>query len=218
MHVELRVAIGAQGLADHDRAEVRAADADVDHVGDGPAGVARPLPVAHLLGEGAHPIEHGVHLGHDVLAVHLDGPPAAVAQGRVQHGAPLGGVDLLAGEHALAPALELALAGQLTEQRHRLVGDPVLGVIQQDLPPAQGEALEALGVGGEEIAHVHVGHLFVVAGERLPGGAFGQAGHGPSCRVRPRAGQRPPLHPLARRRSMRLIRRPGCCASAGRRG
>ena len=47
----------------------------------------------------AHAVEHRVDLGHDVLAVDQDRPVGAVAQGDVQHGAVLGGVDLLAGEH-----------------------------------------------------------------------------------------------------------------------
>src|SRR3546814_7804742 len=52
----------AQRLAGHHRAEVRAADADADHVADALARMPRPLPAAHALGEGRHAVEHLVHL------------------------------------------------------------------------------------------------------------------------------------------------------------
>ena len=64
-----RRAVVAQRLVGHHRAEVGAADADVDDVADRLAGVARPLARAHPLGEGGHPVEHLVHLLDDVDAV-----------------------------------------------------------------------------------------------------------------------------------------------------
>ncbi len=44
--------------------------------------------------------------------------PFGIRKRHVQHRAVLGGVDLLAGEHQVAPLLELALAGQLHQQAH----------------------------------------------------------------------------------------------------
>ena len=49
--------------------EIRSADADVDDVGDAQAGVAEPRAAAHRLGERAHVIERGAHVGHHVAAV-----------------------------------------------------------------------------------------------------------------------------------------------------
>ncbi len=62
-------AMPAQRLADHFRAEVGAADADVDDVGDRLAGVAEPVAGAHAFGECPMPVQHRMHLGVDVLAV-----------------------------------------------------------------------------------------------------------------------------------------------------
>src|SRR6266508_87961 len=45
------VAVGFQGLVGHHRAEVGSADADVDVVADGLAGVPLPLAAAHPVGE-----------------------------------------------------------------------------------------------------------------------------------------------------------------------
>ena len=64
------VGVVAERLVGHHRAEVGAADADVDHVADPLAGVAGPRSRTHPVGEVGHPVEHLVHLRHDVLAVH----------------------------------------------------------------------------------------------------------------------------------------------------
>ena len=53
-----RLPVRAQRLGDHHRAEVGAADADVDDVGDRLAGVALPRAAAHAVGELAHLREH----------------------------------------------------------------------------------------------------------------------------------------------------------------
>ena len=117
--------------------EVRAADADVDDVGDRLAGVARPRAAADRLAELAHVREHRVHLRHHVLAVDEDRPVRAVAQRDVQDGAVLGGVDLLAAEHLLGPPLQVGLLARCSSRADRLVGDAVLGVVEQDVVEAQ---------------------------------------------------------------------------------
>ena len=58
-----------QRLVGHHRAEIGAADADVDDVADGPPGVPAPAAAAHLVAEGRHAVEHGVHLGNGVHSV-----------------------------------------------------------------------------------------------------------------------------------------------------
>ena len=77
------------------------------------AGVAGPLAGAHPVGEGGHPVEHRVHVGHDVLAVDLDHGVARGPQRGVQHRAVLGGVDLLAREHRVRAARPRPRGGQL---------------------------------------------------------------------------------------------------------
>ena len=66
-NVRSRSAVVAQRLVGHHRAEVGAADADVDDVADRLAGVAGPRAAADALGEVGHPVEHLVDLGDDVL-------------------------------------------------------------------------------------------------------------------------------------------------------
>ena len=61
-----------QRFVGHDRAEVRAADADVDDVANAFAGVPFPVAAAHTLGKAGHLVQHGVDLRHDVLAVDRD--------------------------------------------------------------------------------------------------------------------------------------------------
>ena len=131
-NVRLAVAVMLQRLVGHHRPEVRAADADVDDVADPLAGVALPLAAADLVGEARHLVEHGVDLGHDVLAVDQDRLAFRGAQGDVQHGAILGDVDLLAAEHRVDPVAQARLLGQLQQEVERLVGDAVLGVVEEE--------------------------------------------------------------------------------------
>ncbi len=86
----------------------------------------------------------------------------------VEHRAVLGDVDALAAEHRLAPLGEPAFLGQRDQQPDRLVGDPVLGVVEPKAGGLGDETLAALGVGGEELAQVAVGDLGVVALQRPP--------------------------------------------------
>ncbi len=124
------VAVVLERLVGHHRPEVRAADADVDDVADALAGVALPRAAAHAVGEARHLVEHGVDLGHDVLAVHDDRRPSRRAQSDVQDGALLRDVDLLAAEHGVDARAQTGLLGQLHKEREGLVGDPVLRVVE----------------------------------------------------------------------------------------
>ena len=58
---------------------------------------------AQTRGEVRHRVEHLMDVGHHVGAVDLDVGAARRAQRHVQHGAAFGRVDLLAGEHRVAP-------------------------------------------------------------------------------------------------------------------
>ena len=99
---ERHVALGevAERVVGHVRAEIGAADADVDDVADALAGVAGPRRRDRTRSrEVGHLAQDRVHRGHHVLAVDLDDRALRRAQRDVQHGAVLGDVDLLAAEH-----------------------------------------------------------------------------------------------------------------------
>ena len=109
------VAVEPEGLVGHHRAEVRAADADVDDVADALAGMTRPRAPSHPVGELGHPVEHGVNGRHHVLAVDEDRLPLRGAKSHVQDGALLGDVDLLPPEHGVDAGPQARLLGQLKE-------------------------------------------------------------------------------------------------------
>ena len=111
------VAVVAERLVGHDGPEVRAADADVDDVPDALAGVALPLAAADAVGEAGHPVEDGMHVGHDVLAVDDDRRVPRRAKRDVEDGPVLGDVDLLAAEHRVDPLAQPRLLRELHEQR-----------------------------------------------------------------------------------------------------
>ena len=177
------VAVILERLIGHHRAEVGAADADVDDVADRLAGVPLPRAGADAVGEVGHLVEHGVYVGHDVLAVHDDGRAARRTQRHVQHGTVLGDVDLLAAEHRVDPLAQPAFLGELQQQLQRLVGDAILRVVEVDADGLGRQPLAALGIVGEELAQVDVAHLAMMRLQSLPGGPCGErcGGRGHRC-------------------------------------
>ena len=103
------VAVVPQRLVGHDRPEIGAADADIDHIADALAGMAFPCPAAHPLGEVRHLVQHRMDVGHDIPAIENDGSPARRAQRHMQHRAVLGDVDLVAAEHRVDAVLQPGL-------------------------------------------------------------------------------------------------------------
>ncbi len=157
----------------HLRAEVGAADTDVDHVGDRVVG-------AHLLGIGQHRVERGVHFPQLVRGLPAGRRVGRRAQQRVQHGAVFGVVDVLAGEHGVAVSLEAALAGQLEQQLFGARVDQVLRQVGEDIRRLLAEAGEAARVVDEGMAHVELAACGFEAGLQLRPGrrAIAAKGHG----------------------------------------
>ena len=102
---DVAVAIGVERRHHHLRAQIAAADADVDDMAD-----AAGRRIAHTLGIGQHGIQHAVHLIAELAL------PARCAQRRVQHGAAFRGIDGLAGKHRIAARFEAALTRQLEQE------------------------------------------------------------------------------------------------------
>ena len=169
-HGEVAPAERPERLAGHRRPEVGPADADVHNGANGLAGMAPPFAVADLVREGGHVGQDAIHPGHDIAAVHHYRAVGAVAQGHVQNRAFLGDIDGLAIEHCADSGREIALPRQGQQAVHGLVGDTVLGVVQEQTGGFKGVTRGAARVIPEEVAQVDIAHCAVVVGERFPGG------------------------------------------------
>ena len=93
MQADAAVAKPRERLGRHDDAEIRPADADVDHVGETRAGEAQDAPLVHAGDEFAHLVELGAHLRHHVATVCVHRSIGAIAQRHVHGGAAFGVVD-----------------------------------------------------------------------------------------------------------------------------
>ncbi len=169
------VVVGRKRQRRHDRAEVGAADPDVDDIREGLAVGRRQLARAHLLGEGEEALQLGLDQRIDRHAVDRGPARPTRAQRRVQHSAPLRAIDRLAGEHAPGMALHIRLLGKPEKQLHRLLDDEILGIVEMQPRPLDMEAVEALGIGGEQLAQGGEPHALGVAVEGGEGGADGHA-------------------------------------------
>ena len=141
--LDIGVAVDAQRAVGHLRPEIRAADADIDDIADALAGVSLPGAGPDRVGEGRHPVEHGVHFGHDVLAVDEDRLIARGPQRHMQDGAVFADVDLLASEHRVAPGGDAARLAEIDQQADGLIGDAVLGIVEMEPDGLDGEPLAA---------------------------------------------------------------------------
>ena len=114
-----------------------------------------PCAAAHAIGEVRHPVEHGMNLGHDVLAVDQDRRAARCAQRHVEHGSLLRDVDLLAAEHGVDAGAQAAVLREADEQRHRFVGDAVLRVVEIDARGFGRQPFAAFRIAREQLAEMH---------------------------------------------------------------
>ena len=105
----------------------------------------------------------------DVLAVDDQRAVPRHPQGDVEHGPVLRDVDVLAAEHRVAPVGHATLVGELREQLQRLVGDPVLGVVEEEARALGDEPGAAVGVLREQLTQMAIADLAVVLLEGRPG-------------------------------------------------
>jgi hypothetical protein len=118
VHARTLMRVRLQCFDCHRRAEVGSADADVHDIGDANAGVPGPVALTDRVREGADVLQCGADLRHDVFAIDRHRPVRSVAQRNVQHRASFGGVDRLAGKHAIAQCLHAGAAGQREQRGH----------------------------------------------------------------------------------------------------
>ncbi len=151
MGAQLGRSEGRKGAGRHGRAEVGAADADIDHIGVKVAARAANGALAHVGREGGDFRPFGLDRRHDVFAVDPHRLAREIAQGRVEGGAILGVVDFLPGEQGLSPLFQPCGAGEIEQMAERGASQAVLGIIIEQIVEAGGEMLESLRVLGEEI-------------------------------------------------------------------
>ena len=86
----------------------------------------------------------------------------------MQHGAILGDVDLVAAEHGVDAPAQVGLVGQPAQQRQRLVGDAVLGVVEKDAGRLGGQPLAACRVVREQLCGGAAARIVSCVRQRAP--------------------------------------------------
>src|SRR5208337_1248917 len=177
------LAVVLERLVGHHRPQIGAPDADIDDVPNTLAGMAQPGAAPDAAGKVSHLVQHGVDLGHHVLAVHDDDCSLRGTQGYVQDGSFLRKVDLFSPEHGVNPGSQAGFLGQLQKQLEGFAGDAILGVIQVKAHSLGGHALAAAGIVPKEFPEMQLPNLLIVGFQGLPGRASGEWCHA-RCHVR----------------------------------
>ena len=113
MQVDLFFFVGLQRFNHHQWPQVRTANANIDNIGNGFAGITFPVTRDDLFREVLHLGQHLIDFGHDIFAVNQNGRIAAVAQSHMKHGTIFGGIDFLARKFAGDGFFQATFLGQL---------------------------------------------------------------------------------------------------------
>ncbi len=136
-------------------------------------------PARTRVGKFGHLVEHGMHLRHDVLAVHRDRRPLRRTQRDMQNGAVFGDVDLLAAEHGVDARAKPRLVRQIDKQLQSLAGDAVFRVVEEDAGRLGGQPRAARGVCREQVSQVNIAKFFAMRFKGQPRRAFLLGPRGP---------------------------------------
>ena len=173
MRLKVVADVRTQRFGHHHRSQIRASDADVDDVRYPFSREASPCATSNGVTEGPHLFEDGIDFRHDVLAIHEDGTVASVAKCHMQNGTILRCVDPFTSEHGIAKSLDTGLVGEPSEQRQRVIGDSMLGEIDQEVLEPHGIPIESIRIGIEQIPHVNRRGLLMMGFQFLPYGRSG---------------------------------------------
>ena len=165
--------IGAQCLGRHGRTKVGATNADVDYLFNGVAGMPQPSAGAQRGGKITHAAQNLVDIGGNVLAVNGQVIFGRDAQRGMQHGAVLGVIDVLAGEHGIAAGLKVGGLGYLNQLLDDVPVDQVLRQIHVQPGGVEGEVAGAVCIGGKKLAEVEVLLVLIYLRELAPLGRCG---------------------------------------------
>merc|ERR1711892_1386085 len=123
---------GFESLSDHERPKVRATNPNIDHISDGLSRVSLPLARDDLATELLHMGQHSIHIRHHVSSINLHGYITSVSKGNMEHSPVLSKVDPLPAEHGIPGLLHSPVLGQVHQQPHHLLIDPVFAVVNQE--------------------------------------------------------------------------------------
>jgi len=144
-----------------------------------------------------------MHVGHDVAPVDDQGRLARHAQGHVEHGPLLGGVDGGTGEHGVAALGHPGTPCHGDQGRQGVSVHPVLRVVEEEVAGGGDQVRAPVRVVGEQLAQVPGAEPIEVTDQVGP---LGRCPHVDHCHVRIVAATAHPVYLRARRRSATDLR------------
>lgn len=114
-----------KSFGDHQRAEIRATNSDVDNIFYAVSGVAFPLAGYYLFTELLHMLQNSVDIWHHVLSVDMYGPVGAIAKGNMQNRTIFSEIDWLSREHCISELFDIARTGLKAINKARNIKLPI---------------------------------------------------------------------------------------------
>ncbi len=146
-----------QGLKQQARAEVGAADADMDQGFERLSGGAGNRARLDAVGIGLHLVARRLDVGGDLVAAQAFVLGVRITKRDVQHGAAFGHIDLLAGPHLLARRGDARGVDRGDGGFEAGPCPGLLGDVDVEAADAQAHAGQAFGIGGELVDDLDVG-------------------------------------------------------------
>ena len=159
--VDVGLLEGGQGMRRHAWPKVGSANADIDDIGDAFTRKTAPLSAVYLFAKAGEAGEDGFDLGRrGVAGTQID----------VANGTTFGVIDRFASAHPLDPGAQAGLFGELPQQTHGVLVEPLFGVVEQEIVGLHREMVEARRIFGKQVAQVTVLDAPGVFGQGKPGG------------------------------------------------
>ena len=151
-----------EGGAEQARAQLGAADADVDDVGNRLSVKSFPFAAAHALADGFHALAYRADVRADVFAIDDEGLVGGGTQAVVQRRTVFAGIDVVAASDGGDALGDARFIHPLLPQRFGLRVDVIFGEIEVDAGVFQCPVGDAAWLGGEPFGHAFAEDGFFV--------------------------------------------------------
>ena len=165
-----RCLIGPERARHHGRAEIRPANADIQHIGEAFTLGGKNAPFMYRTREFLHARAHRKHFGHDIFSAGTELIFRRGAECHMQRGAAFRGIHCRTCEKPRAEARDITRFGECQQSRKHLIRQRGFGKVEQDIAGLVRKPCETIWIGREKRANFRGIRPCRQSHQRRPGG------------------------------------------------